>query len=143
MHVVESVLLEKGSDVIGVRCDMTVRQAVGKMIDANVGCLVVDDGDEIVGIFTERDLLCRVVGGDKDPCSTVLSEVMSNPVNSCKPSDDIEELFKNLSASETRHLLVVDNNEPVGVISLRDISFVLHHAERERERSEVSGVQYI
>ena len=84
-----------------------------------------------------------MIGCDKDPCSTVLSEVMTSPVLSCKRTDDIEELFKNLSASERRHLLVLENNEPVGVISLRDISFVLHHADLERARSEVSGVRYI
>ena len=141
--IVESVLLEKGSDVIGVRSDTTVRQAVEKMIDTNVGCLIVEEEGKVVGVFTERDLLSRVVGGDKDPHSTPLGEVMSSPVNTCKPSDDIEELFKTLSASENRHLLVVDNDEPVGVISLRDISFILHHADRERQRVENSGVRYI
>jgi CBS domain-containing protein len=49
MHVVESVLLDKGSDVIGVRHDTTVRQAAEKMIDANVGCLVVEDDEKVVG----------------------------------------------------------------------------------------------
>jgi CBS domain-containing protein len=126
MPTVENILLEKGSDVIGLRGETTVRQAVGKMIEANVGCLIVEQDDKVIGIFTERDLLRRVVGSDKDPNTTVISEVMSSPVNSCKPSDDIEELFKTLSVSETRHLLVLDNDEPVGVISLRDISFVLH-----------------
>ena len=142
-HLVESVLLEKGSDVISVRSDTIVRQAVEKMIDTNVGCLVVKNCEKVVGVFTERDLLCRVVGGDKDPYSTVLSEVMSSPVNSCRPSDDIAKLFKSLSASENRHLLVVDNDKPVGVISLRDISFILHHADRERQRFEASGVEYL
>jgi len=129
MPTVESILLEKGSDVIGLRGETTVRQAVGKMIEANVGCLIVEQDEKVIGIFTERDLLRRVVGSDKDPNTTVISEVMSSPVNSCKPSDDIEDLFKTLSVSQTRHLLVLDNDEPVGVISLRDISFVLHRGE--------------
>lgn len=142
-QMVESVLLEKGSDVISVRSDAIVRHAAQRMIDTKVGCLIVEEGDAVVGIFTERDLLCRVVGDDKDPNTTAISEVMSRPVISCKPSDDIEKLFKSLSASETRHLLVVDDGVPVGVISLRDISFVLHRADRERQRLEDSGVQYL
>jgi len=129
MPTVESILLEKGSDVIGVRGETTVRQAVGKMVEANVGCLIVEQDEKVIGIFTERDLLRRVVGSDKDPDTTAISEVMSSPVNSCKPSDNLEELFKTLAVSKTRHLLVLDNDEPVGVISLRDISFVLHRAE--------------
>ena len=142
-HIVESVLLEKGSEVIAVRSDTTVRQAADKMIDANVGCLIVEDEENVVGIFTERDVLRRVIGGDKDPHTTIVSDVMTTPVNSCCPSDDIENLFKGLSASENRHLLVMDNGKPAGVISLRDISFILHHADRERQRLATSGVRYI
>ena len=126
MPTVESVLLEKGSDVVGVLGETTVRQAVRKMIEANVGCLIVETDTKVIGIFTERDLLRRVVGDDKDPDSVLIAEVMSSPVSSCKPSDDIDECFKTLSAGEFRHLLVLDNDEPVGVISLRDVSLVLH-----------------
>lgn len=129
MPTVESILLEKGSDVIGVRGDTTVREAVRKMIEANVGCLIVEEDEKTVGIFTERDLLRRVVGSDKDPDSVLITEVMSSPVNSCKPSDDIDECFKTLCAGQSRHLLVLDNDEPVGIISLRDISFVLHRTD--------------
>ena len=142
-HIVESVLLEKGSEVIGICSDATVRQAADAMIEANVGCLIVEEGEKVVGIFTERDVLRRVIGGDKDPYSTIVSEVMTSPVNSCNPSDDIEKLFKSLSASENRHLLVMDEGKPAGVISLRDISFILHHADRELQRLQASGVQYI
>ena len=129
MSTVESILLEKGSDVIGLVDTTTVRIAVGKMIEANVGCLIVEANDRAIGIFTERDLLRRVVGEGKDPDTTLISEVMTSPVSSCKPSDEVGECFKTLSASEFRHLLVLDNEEPVGVISLRDVALVLHRAE--------------
>ena len=69
MSTVESILLEKGPDVIGVRADATICEAVAKMMEANVGCLIVEDDGEVVGIFTERDLLRRVVGGGKDPAT--------------------------------------------------------------------------
>ncbi|MBT3202366.1 MAG: CBS domain-containing protein [Phycisphaerales bacterium] len=142
-HLVESILLEKGSDIITVRTDATIRQAAKIMIDTNVGCLIAEDDRGVVGILTERDVLRRVIGCDKDPNSTPVSEIMSSPINSCTPSDDIEEIFKILSASNNRHLLVVDHDKPVGVISLRDISFILHHADRERQRLAVSGVEYL
>ena len=129
MSTVESILLEKGSDVIGLLDTTTVRVAVDKMIEANVGCLIVEANEKAIGIFTERDLLRRVVGADKDPASTLISEVMTSPVSSCKPSDDVSECFKTLSTSQFRHLLVLDNEEPVGVISLRDVALVLHQME--------------
>ena len=128
MPTVESILLEKGSDVVGIGGDATVREAVQKMIESNVGCLIVEDDAQVVGIFTERDLLCRVVGGCKDPDIVLISEVMSSPVQSCRPSDDIRECFDTLSAQKYRHLVVVDSDEPVGVISLRDVALVLCRA---------------
>ena len=126
MPTVESILLKKGSDVVGVRDNATVREAVGKMIEANVGCVIVETEEKVIGIFTERDLLRRVVGSDRDPDNTLISEVITSPVSSCKPSDDIDECFRTLTAGNFRHLLVMDNDEPVGVISLRDVSLVLH-----------------
>ncbi len=125
MLTVESILLKKGSDVIAVLASATVRDAVAKMIEANVGCVVVEEDSEVVGIFTERDLLRRVVGGDKDPATTLISEVMSSPVQSCSPADDINHCFDLLNASSFRHLAVLDNDEAVGVISLRDVALAL------------------
>ena len=125
MLTVERILLEKGSDVVAVLPNSTVRQAVGKMIEANVGCLLVEEYDKAVGVFTERDLLIRVVGEGKDPDATLIGEVMSSPVRTCKPSDDANECFDLLTAKKFRHLIVLDNNEAVGVISLRDVALTL------------------
>ena len=121
MHTIEEILLEKGSDIVAVLSDATVIEAVAKMIEAKVGSVVVQHGEDVVGVFTERDLLQRVIGIGKDPKTTSITEVMSCPVHACKPSDDIAECCKILSANQYRHLLVVDNDEAVGVISLRDV----------------------
>ena len=128
MPTVENILLEKGSDVIAVLPGDTVRQAVEKMVEANVGCLLIEENDKAVGIFTERDLLRRVVGAGRDPDATLISEVMSSPIRSCQPADDIDECFDRLIAEKFRHLAVLDNGETVGVISLRDVTLVLRQA---------------
>ena len=125
MPTVESILLKKGPDVIGVGPDATVRQAVGKMAESNVGCVIVEKDARAVGVFTERDLLRRVVDADKDPDATRISEVMTSPVCSCKPSDDVGDCFDQLRTQQHRHLMVLDNDEPVGVISLRDVAMLL------------------
>ena len=125
MPTVESILLEKGSDVIAVLPSDTVRQAVRKMIEANVGCLLVAEDEKTIGIFTERDLLRRVVGEGRDPETTRISEVMSSPVKSCEPSGDVNDCFDLLTTENFRHLAVLDNTEPVGVISLRDVTLTL------------------
>ena len=125
MPTVESILLKKGSDVIGVGADATVREAVGKMAESNVGCLIVEQDARAVGIFTERDLLRRVVDAGRDPDATRISEVMTSPGRLCKPSDDVGGCFDKLRTRQYRHLMVVDNDEPVGVISLRDVALLL------------------
>ena len=125
MPTVESILLKKGSDVIAVSANTTVRKAVDKMIEANVGCVLVEKDGKAVGIFTERDLLRRVVGDDKGLDNTPIGEVMSSPVQSCQPGDDIDACFDQLNTSSFRHLAVLDRDEPVGVISLRDVALVL------------------
>ena len=67
----------------------------------------------------------RVVYDGRNPDTTAIAEVMSAPVRSCKPGDDIEKLFDTLREHSFRHLMVEDNGEPVGVISLRDVALML------------------
>ena len=128
MTTVYDVLMHKGSDVISVLPETTVRQAAQKMIQANVGCILVEQDEKVIGIFTERDLLHRVVGAGRDPNTTTLREVMSSPVEMCRPQDDLKACAGIMMASKFRHLCVVDNGEPVGVISLRDLALLVGSA---------------
>ena len=127
MATVEEILLEKGSDVVACLPDIPVREAVRKMVEANVGCLVVQDQEQVAGIFTERDLMRRVVDVGRDPNSTLIRDVMSAPVETCTPHDDVRKCAAILRAKWFRHFTVVDNGEVVGVISLRDLMAVELH----------------
>lgn len=133
MATVEDILIEKGSDVIGTTTSTTVRRAVHKMAEANVGCLLIEENERAVGIFTERDLLRRVVDAGRDPDSTIIGEVMSSPVETCKGTDDLEDCADTLSGHRFRHLVVTDKDEPVGVISLRDLFGWVHNGKSEKE----------
>ena len=121
MATVEQILLEKGSDVIGAAPTMTVLEAARKMIEAKVGSLVVEVEGKIMGIFTERDLLVRVVGDGRDPAETRINEVMSAPVLMCSPDDGVDEVADRLAAKHIRHMAVEDKSELVGMISVRDL----------------------
>ncbi len=123
---VEDILMRKGSDVIGTMTSTTVSDAVQKMVYANVGCLLIQQEERALGIFTERDLLRRVIAKGKDPNTTLIAEVMTSPVQTCQAHDDVEKCAILLDENQFRHLVVVDNEEPVGVISLRDLIFALH-----------------
>lgn len=121
MSTVEEILMVKGPDVIVASSGTTVQEAVVMISQANVGSIIVKDGEEVVGIFTERDVLQRVVARGKDPASTLLSEVMSSPVKSCRLSDDLTEIGHLLTGEHIRHLAIIEDGALIGLVGLRDV----------------------
>lgn len=121
MSTVEDILMTKGPDVIVASRDMTVREAVKLMAEANVGSVVVKDDEGIHGIFTERDLLQRVVAPCRDPDTTPMVDVMSSPVRTCRLADDVHACQQMIAREHIRHLVVAEEGALVGLISSRDI----------------------
>jgi len=110
---------------VTVKPDDTVWDAVVKMDQLGIGALpVVDDEGRLVGIFTERDLLRRVVAKKRDPDKTLIREVMTpNPVYAT-PEDSLEEAKRLMAKVKARHLPIVVEGRLVGIISIKDIEFV-------------------
>ena len=121
MITVEEILMQKGPDIIVATSTTTVLEAAKLMSEDNIGSVIIRNDDEISGIFTERDLLRRVVAVCKDPATITLAEVMSSPVNACRIDDDIGKCARLLAETNTRHLAVVEDGALVGLISLRDV----------------------
>ena len=121
MITVADIMTGKDPRIIVATSTATVLETVNLMAEDNIGSVIIRDDDEIKGIFTERDLLSRVVAKGKDPSEIVLADVMSSPVNACCLSDDVRKCARILAATNTRHLAVVKDGELVGLISLRDI----------------------
>ena len=121
MTTVEQILMTKGPDVIVTAPTSTVVEAARLMAEANVGSVIVRDEGEVLGIFTERDLLRRVVAPGKDPSSVPVADVMSSPVQHCGLEDDVAQCTARLIGGHIRHLAVIAEGALVGLISLRDI----------------------
>ncbi len=121
MLKVEDILMVKGPDVIVVSSATTVLEAVKLMARAKVGSVIIRDDNEVKGIFTERDLLVRVVAVGKDPSSTPIAEVMSSPVRSCRLDDDVNKCAKEFANLHIRHLAIIEDGSLVGLISSRDV----------------------
>lgn len=122
------VLHAKGKMVHSVEPYASVRDAVSEMNRCCVGSLLVMDGDALVGIFTERDVLTRVVDEARDPEETLVSDVMTSQVETTSPDVRITEALKMMSRTRNRHLPVVLNGIVVGVVSLGDLSRALTKA---------------
>lgn len=121
MSTIEDILMTKGPDVIIASQATTVHEAVRLMCEADIGAVVVKDGEVVEGIFTERDLLRRVVNTRKDPMVTLLGEVMSSPVRTVAFEMDVRACFRLMEELHVRHLAVVEEGVLVGMVSLRDV----------------------
>ena len=132
MRTVEDILMTKGPDVIVASPDTTVFEAAKMMDTGKVGSVVIKAADELAGIFTERDLMKKVVARGKDPAATPLSDVMTSPLKTCRLSDDVSKVADTMAMERIRHLVVVEQGALVGLISLRDVLSAELRNERKR-----------
>jgi CBS domain-containing protein len=110
-----------------VQPGQTVAEAVQMMRDKRVGCVLVCEGRRIVGIFTERDLLRRVLAAGK-PLSTRVSECMTPDPVTVQPRDPIHVALRWMQKGGYRHLPVVVDDRPVGILSIkRVVHYLVEH----------------
>lgn len=123
MPTVEAILAEKGPSVLAVSRGTSVIDAAEMMNKHNAGSVLVTNDGQIEGIFTERDVLRRVVAARRDPAATPVSEVMTSEVACCRPGTTMEEARTFMKNKRVRHLPVVDeNNKVLGLISIGDLN---------------------
>jgi CBS domain-containing protein len=121
MASVSEILNEKGGAVIAIDGGATVFDAVKAMVEANVGALLVSDGEEIEGIFTERDYLRRIAVEGRRSRDTLVREVMSSPVIYVTPETSVDESMALMTDRRIRHAPVMDGEALVGMISIGDL----------------------
>ena len=122
MGQVSDILAAKGSTVLEIDAEATVFDAVSKMVEGNVGSLLVTEGGRLVGIVTERDYLRRVAIVGRDERTTPVREVMSAPIVYTTPESSIEECMAVMTERRIRHLPVLtESREVMGVVSIGDL----------------------
>ena len=108
---------------------LTVLEAAGYMVECNVGAVPVLDGTRLVGVFSERDIMSKVVSKGRDPSTTHIAEVMSTTLRTLVPDSSCEDAMVMMQAHGIRHLPVCDGSTLVGFLSLRDL---LRHTLEEK-----------
>ncbi len=116
------VLQQKGAHVHSVSPTATVVEAVRAMNNARVGALLVMDGGQLVGIFTERDVLGRVVDQGRAPTATKVADVMTVELVTVRPETTVEEAMAVITAHRCRHLPVMDGGRLDGLVSSGDLT---------------------
>ncbi len=136
-QAVQAVLDDKaGTDeLITVDAGALVVEAVAVMADRHVGAVLIRNEDGLVdGIFTERDLLTRVVHAGRDPKATSISMVMTREVRFVSPGTTVEAALALMHVNRHRHLLVIDGPRVFGLLSMRDLTYhLIRHGEGRLE----------
>ena len=119
---VRSILRRRpGPALVTAQPDETVRAAAERMSANSCGSILVMEGEEyLLGIFTERDLLVRVVAAGLDPAVTRLRSVMTRDVETIGAEEPVWEAVRRMDEGGFRHLPVLDRNRLVGMMSIRD-----------------------
>ena len=113
----------------GVTADSRVLDAVGTMKEAKMGACVVFENNKLVGIFSERDLMLRVVAAGLDPDKTLVREVMTTKLEILTTQADSSEALELLVSRNIRHLPIVEEDGSLaGLLSVRDL---LHHHAKD------------
>lgn len=122
MHTVGQILRKKGHEVWSISPNSSVYEALKVMADKNIGALLVLDGDELAGIFSERDYARKVVLEGKTSRQTQIQEIMTSRVNCVHPEQTTDECMALMTAKHIRHLPVLNEDDHlVGVISIGDV----------------------
>ena len=139
---ISAILDRKGSHVYSVPPTVTISDAVAEMNRNRVGAIMVMDGDRLVGIFTERDVLRRVVGAAIDPKTTLVTDVMTAGVITISRDTTIESTMMIFTEKRCRHLPVVEDGRVYGTISIGDVTRWVadaHRAEAEHLKNYITG----
>lgn len=126
--------------VFSVTPEATVREAVTVMVEGGVGCVLVLQGDRLHGLFTERDLMCRVVGKDRSPERTRITDVMTTEVATVGPDVTVGEAMALCTQRRLRHLPVYEDDRLIGLVSAGDLTKA---AIRDKQHTIDDLINYI
>jgi CBS domain-containing protein len=122
------------TDPVCVPSSASIYEAAKLMRDNNIGDVIVQDGGEVCGIVTDRDIVIRAVAARQDADETPIADICTQDPLVAHPDDDVEAAIKTMHSKAIRRLPVVEDGRPVGVLSLGDLA-----VQRDR-RSVLGGI---
>jgi CBS domain-containing protein len=138
-----SALLGRRSPVVCILdADQTVAQAVARMTDRQIGAVLVSEFGRLAGVFSERDVVQRVVAVGRDPQRTRLRDVMTRDPVTARPSEERHAAIQKMRSAQCRHLPIMVGDDVIDMLSIRDLLFWEledREAEIDRLRDYVRG----
>lgn len=138
------ILREKGGAMVTCTMQSTVREAVSVMTASRVGAILVLDQSRIVGIWTERDLLHRVLDPHFNAATELVSAHMTRQLISANVGDLVVQLYDKFLGRRIRHLLIEDKGEYVGILSVSDVmqATLQQRAAEYKNLKEMVSLEY-
>jgi CBS domain-containing protein len=134
---ISDVLRQKGSAVATIAPGATVRELVGALRAHNIGAAVVTDGDTVVGIVSERDVVRRLHENGADLLALPVSDIMTRDVFTCGPDDTVDSLAETMTERRIRHMPVLADGRLAGIVSIGDVvKSHIRQLETDREQLE-------
>jgi CBS domain-containing protein len=134
---IKSILATKGVNIVTIRPEQSIREAIALLAKYNIGALVaVDDNNRPVGILSERDIT-RSLAKDENIFSLAVYELMTKNVITALPQDDLKSVANTMTEKRIRHLPVVERSQLIGIISIGDVV----KAQRDQYKGEVDTLQ--
>jgi CBS domain-containing protein len=142
---IRDVLRRKGEELYSVGPLATVIDAVNVMNDHHVGSVLVIEAGFPVGIFSERDVLVRVVAAHRDPRQTLVRDVMTTRLYTTSPDETLLDVMRLMTERRCRHVPVMEDERLLGLVSIGDITKATQHNLRQevRELSSYIGGPYL
>jgi CBS domain-containing protein len=128
---IRHILEVKGHDIWSISPGASVFDALRMMSDKDIGALLVMDGEQMVGIMSERDYARKVVLLGKTSRETMVDEIMSKKVFTIHPDQTVEEAMELMNGKHIRHLPITDGDKVMGIISIGDVVKAIIFKQRE------------
>lgn len=141
MKLAEDILNEKDRPMISVQQNTTLVDALKTMVKNDIGAIVIKKGEDVVGIFTERDLLKLAAGRKFDPESTIVKDIMTTNLFSAPYNDPIYLLLDKILGKRIRHIFIEKEGRFIGILSAGDVTKACLN-ERTREMESISWDYY-
>lgn len=134
---VKQLLANKGHEVWSIEADQPVLEAIRVMADKRIGALPVTRDGKLVGVISERDYARKVVLLGRSSDETPVAQIMSSPVVTVTPAEDVRQCMQIMTQRRIRHLPVVDDGRMIGVVSIGDlVRAVIEEQEQTIEHLE-------
>jgi CBS domain-containing protein len=118
---IQAILYDKGSNVVTIAPGASLKSAAEKLRDENIAALVVQAGGAVLGLISEREIVHALAGSGERTCALPVSQVMTREIVTVAPEDSLKRAMALMTRHRTRHLMVLKDGEPAGIVSIGDV----------------------